>query len=63
MTDLSSRSLFLSFMLEMLFYPYWGTVGYYDGQSSRIVAEDLSMPNGITQSLDGRYIYAYIYSQ
>ena len=46
-----------TFRFELALLLSWGSVTYYNGSNGRIVAEGLTIPNGINISPDGRYIY------
>lgn len=42
--------------LELLLQLKWGSVGFYDGKDSQIVASGYLIPNGINVSPDGRSV-------
>lgn len=47
------------FNLEMILRLRWGSIGFYDGKNATIVesAGSLFIPNGITKSKDGKFLY------
>lgn len=44
-------------IFELYLQVYWGTVGFYDGREGRYAVSGLLLPNGISVSPDGKYIY------
>ncbi|KAK2151004.1 hypothetical protein LSH36_380g06018 [Paralvinella palmiformis] len=43
--------------IEMLLMLRWGSVLFYDGETTSVVHDGLLMPNGIHKSPDNRYLY------
>ncbi len=43
--------------LEIIFGLAWGSLAFFDGQQGKIIMDDLSFPNGINKSADGKTIY------
>ena len=42
---------------ELLFGLAWGSLAFFDGKQGKIIVEDLSFPNGLAKSKDGKKIY------
>lgn len=47
---------------EMLFRFPFGSVGFYDGVQAELIETDLSGPNGIAVSNDGKFLYVALYA-
>lgn len=48
--------LYMDHNLEMFLGLHWGSIGYFDGKNTRLVQTELSGPNGIALSKDGKSV-------